>query len=373
MDNNELYYVVGIAGSGKTSVCKQLAESVYDGVAIQTSGRFKDYIKAEGIKDIKTLNAISEGKRESLINDVHRQFELDKSANPYTFLDGHMLVKNSQTGKNVNAMPTKNRGITTGIIFLNTPSRLISDNVRRDNRHNSRKRVELDIHELMALSEAEFQAAEDYCLRKKLKFGILENIDISRRKYSSVQYINNYYLPYDFRLRSCYLSQFDQNLLPSELRHQHYTLGSMLVSPFLNKTGMEEDEYQIMSVPRSGNFIANGFASNFNGRFLQSDCSVSFERELDFDKPIIIIDSVIDSGNTIHKILKRLPDNFNQPVHVICLAINIKSLDLVKSMEATASFHCLGFSNKEVRPERNLDMGARLFGTLEKHAELGLI
>lgn len=365
--NNKLYYLVGLAGAGKTAICKQLAKSVEGGVAVQTSGRFMEYIKQEGIKSPKDLDLISSNDRELLVNGLHHSFSADKSVNDFTFLDGHMLVGNSNTGLRVNAMASENKGISTGIIFLNTPSDIIFNNTRKDNVSGVRKRKGLSIPTLQGLAEVEFQAAEDYCIKNSIKFGILNNLDPSfkfaKQFHEDVRYLNGYYLPSSVDLRNKYKNQFSPELSPSDLRKQHHEIGAMLVAPFVTKEGLNPEDYQVLSIPRSGNSIANGFTDNFNGRYLMSKSPLDVANQIDFNKPLLIIDSVIDSGNTVANIIKGLPDSYTQPVHVICLAINIKSLNLIESFKNKVSFHCLGFSNKEGRPTGSSDMGARLYGT----------
>jgi len=78
---------------------------------------------------------------------------------------------------------------------------------------------------------------------------------------------------------------------------------------------------------------------------------------------LVIIDSVIDTGNTVRNILDSIPNSYSQPIHIVCLAINIKALTMIEEFRERVSFHCLGFSNKANRPTGTLDMGARLYGT----------
>ena len=85
--------------------------------------------------------------------------------------------------------------------------------------------------------------------------------------------------------------------------------------------------------------------------------------DMDESKGLVIIDSVIDSGNTVRNIIKSLPASYQQPIHVVCLAINIKALEMIERYNGPVEFHCLGFSNKANRPMGTLDMGARLYGT----------
>lgn len=368
MKHNKLYYLVGLAGAGKTAVCKQLASSVEAGVAVQTSGRFMDFIKREGIKTPNELDLINSTERELLINGLHHTFEDDKTNNALTFLDGHMLVENKNTGLRVNAMASVNKGISTGLIYLNTPSEMIFNNIRKDNELGIRGRKLESISDLQDLAEGEFQAAEDYCIENDIEFGVLNNLDpnfASCKKYhEDVRYLNSYYLPSNVELRGKYKAQFSSALTSSVLRKLHHEIGTMLVAPFIEKTGLKPEDYQVLSIPRSGSYIANGFAVDFDGRLLMSKDPSEVSDQIDYKKPLVIIDSVIDSGKTVCNIINGLPDSYTQPVHVICLAINIKSLNLIEPYKNRVSFHCLGFSNKEGRPTGTSDMGARLCGTL---------
>jgi hypothetical protein len=367
MDSNKLYYLVGLAGAGKTTICKQLAECVDGGVAPQTSGRFMDFIKGKGIESPKSLDAISHEEREALINGLHHSFSTDKHNNSYTFLDGHMFVTNSKTGLRVNAMASENNDVSDGLIFLNTPCKVIASNIDGDNNSGKRNRSECSIDVLNELAEAEFQGAEDYCLVNSIGFGVLNNIPMAGEfcelGFDDVYYLNDYYLSTDHKLRKLYKDQFESDLSPSELRKQHYEIGAQLVVPFIEKTGIQPAGYQVLSIPRSGNYIANGFCEDFDGRFIMSKAPNDVVSDMNESKALVIIDSVIDTGNTIRNVLEALPNSYQQPIHVVCLAINIKALEMIEGYSGSVEFHCLGFSNKANRPKGIFDMGARLYGT----------
>ena len=367
MDSNKLYYVVGLAGAGKTTICKQLAECIEGGVAPQTSGRFMDFIKEKGIENPKNLDAISHEKREALINGLHHSFLNDKQNNSYTFLDGHMFVTNSKTGLRVNAMAGENNDISDGLIFLNTPCEVIASNIDGDNKSGKRNRGECSIDVLNELAEAEFQGAEDYCLINSIGFGLLNNIPsegtFCEVCFDDVHYLNDYYLSTDSQLRELYKAQFDSDLSPSSLRKKHYEIGAQLVAPFIEKTGIQPASYQVLSIPRSGNYIANGFCDSFDARFIMSKMPADVISDMDESKALVIIDSVMDTGNTVRNILESLPDSYQQPIHVVCLAINIKALEMIERYNGAVKFHCLGFSNKANKPVGMQDMGARLYGT----------
>lgn len=367
MDSNKLYYVVGLAGAGKTTICKQLAECVDGGGAPQTSGRFMSFIKEQGIENPKSLDAISHEEREALINGLHHSFLDDKQDNSYTFLDGHMFVTNSKTGLRVNAMANENNNVSDGLIFLNTPCEVIASNIDRDNTSGKRNRGECSIDVLNELAEAEFQGAEDYCLLNSIGFGVLHNSPIEDQflevGFDDVYYLNEYYLSTDFQLRELYKAQFDSELSSSYLRKKHYEIGTQLVVPFIEKTGIQLSNCQVLSIPRSGNYIANGFCDSFEGRFIMSKIPEDVISDMDESKALVIIDSVIDTGNTIRNIIEALPISYSQTIHVVCLAINIKALEMIEGYSGSVEFHCLGFSNKATRPKGISDMGARLYGT----------
>ena len=367
MDSNKLYYVVGLAGAGKTTICKQLAECIEGGVAPQTSGRFMDFIKKNGVESPKSLDAITHEEREALINGLHYSFLNDKQNNSYTFLDGHMFVTNSKTGLRVNAMASENNDVSDGLIFLNTPNDIIASNIDSDNKSGKRSRRDCSIDVLNEFSESEFQGAEDYCLMNSIGFGLLNNIPsdgaFCEVCFDDVHYLNDYYLSTDSQLRELYKAQFEGNLSPSCLRKKHYEIGAQLVAPFIEKTGIQPASYQVLSIPRSGNYIANGFCDSFDGIFIMSKMPADVISDMDVSKALVIIDSVMDTGNTVRNILESLPDSYQQPIHVVCLAINIKALEMIEGYSGRVEFHCLGFSNKANRPKGIFDMGARLYGT----------
>ena len=363
MQSNELYYLVGLAGSGKTTVCKQLAESVDQGSAIQASGAFKNFLMSKGVDGFSFLNKLTDNDRQMLVDAFHLSLEKIKSEVPYTFLDAHMLVENSTTKALVCAMTSKNEGVAAGVIYLNTPCDQIYEYVQHDNDSIKRLRNTKSIEELKCLAENEFIAAESFCLSNNIKFGILNNLNCSEGRFQDVMFLNKYILTADSDIRADYLEQFNPDILPSKLRKIHYQIGDSLRIHFLKKTGVLLSECQVIAVPRSGNKLADGFVSEFDGSIMVEPSKDRIDEYLEKDKGLVIIDSVIDSGATIKNILDSLPDDYTQTIHVICLAINIKALGLLSSVKEQVSFHCIGFSNKEDRPKGKEDMGARLYGT----------
>ncbi|KMV31465.1 hypothetical protein AB733_04910 [Photobacterium swingsii] len=367
MDNSKFYYLVGIEGSGKTTVSKQLAKSTDDGLAIQTSTRFFSFLKREGIDTLFDFNLVDNNTREKLVNKFHLEFIREKNKYKHLFLDGHMYVDNSVTGERVNAMATNNNGISNGIIYLNSFSKTIESNINKDNTSKIRNRKIRSLNEIKDLSEKEFQAAEDYCIKNDIQFGVLNHTysdgEFMKKKYSDVVFLNEYYLPQTLKTRSLYYEQFDSKLSPSALRRLHHKIGEFLVDAFYSKTKLGQENYQVLSMDRSGNYISNGFINNYNGSFYTYKKYNNDDFHLYNDKKLVIIDSVIDSGKTIKTIVESLPESYRMKIHVICLSINVKALNMMHSLKHKVSFHCLGFSNKEDRPTGKGDMGARLYGT----------
>lgn len=367
MDNSKFYYLVGLEGSGKTTVSKQLAKSIDGGFAIQTSSRFFSFLKREGIDTLNDFNSVNDDVREELVNKFHHEFISDKNKYEYLFLDGHMYVDNSVTGVRVNAMATNNNGVSNGIIHLNSSSKMIESNVDNDNSSKVRNRKVRSLEEIKERSEKEFQAAEDYCIKNNIEFGVLNHTlsdgVFTSKRYSDVVFLNEYYLPQTLEMRSLYGKQFDSELSPSALRRLHHKIGELLVNSFYSKTNLAQENYQVISMDRSGNYISNGFINNYDGNFYMYKKSDNNEFSVYENKSIVIIDSVIDSGKTIKNIVESLPESYSETIHVICLSINVKALDMIFSLKHKVSFHCLGFSNKEDRPTGKGDMGARLYGT----------
>ncbi|EJF9997246.1 phosphoribosyltransferase [Vibrio parahaemolyticus] len=264
-------------------------------------------------------------------------------------------------------MATENRSVSDGLIFLNASSFQINKNITNDNINQTRCRNVKKINKLKELSEIEFQAAEDYCLKNKLDFGFLNatdnNGEFASKRFSDITFLNHYLLPQNEELRDKYKDQFDFGLKPSCLRERHLDIGRLIEHSFHTKIDISKDSYQVISMDRSGNFIANGFVHNFDGQYSTYHQGCSAIDLVSMDKDLIIIDSVIDTGATIEDIVGRFPSNYNKQIHVICLCINIKSLPKLQALSNKVTFHCLGFSNKEDRPTGKKDMGARLYGT----------
>lgn len=363
MSTNELYYLVGLAGAGKTTVCKQLANSLKDSIAVQTSGQLKEYLLGSGLESFKQMNLLPDNEKSKVVDGFHQSLSAFKEGHSYTFLDGHMMVDDPINGNFVSAMASENFGVATGIIFLDTPCREIESNISRDIGESKRDRRCLSLEELRSRAEAEWGAAESFAQENCIKIGVLPNSGMPENALDDVIFLNDYYLSGSSALRNEYLQQFDPLIKPAELRRRHYSIGEAIANSYCVKTGMPLNDCQVLSVPRSGNLLALGFVSSFDGNFLSGNDLEDIQSELDISKPLIIIDSVIDSGNTVKRILSNLPENYVQPVDVICLAINFKALKFIQSLEGKVSFHCLGFSNKEQRPVGTLDMGARLYGT----------
>ncbi|EHH2452379.1 phosphoribosyltransferase [Vibrio parahaemolyticus] len=364
--NNKLYFVVGLEGSGKTTATKLLADSVEGGVAVQTSSRLISFLEKENTS-IKEINTLSTQQREEIINRFHYQLYYDKEINIFSFFDGHMFVDNIEKGIRIKAMATENRSVSDGLIFLNASSFQINKNITNDNINQIRCRNVKKINKLKELSEIEFQAAEDYCLKNKLDFGFLNSTDnngeFASKRFSDITFLNHYLLPQNEELRDKYKDQFDFGLKPSCLRERHLDIGRLIEHSFHTKIDISKDNYQVISMDRSGNFIANGFVHNFDGQYSTYHQGCSAIDLVSMDKDLIIIDSVIDTGATIEDIVGRFPSNYNKQIHVICLCINIKSLPKLQALSNKVTFHCLGFSNKEDRPTGKKDMGARLYGT----------
>ncbi|MGF1687198.1 phosphoribosyltransferase, partial [Photobacterium japonica] len=292
----------------------------------------------------------------------------DKELHIYSFFDGHMYVDNIENGNRINAMATENRSVSDGLIFLNASSFQINKNITKDNLTKTRCRDLKSRKKLKELSEIEFQAAEDYCLKHNLHFGYLnstdENGEFVSKRFSDVTFLNSYLLPQNNELRDKYRAQFNFDLKPSNLRDRHLDIGRLIENAFHSKVNISKENYQVISMDRSGNFIANGFVHNFDGQYSTYHQDCSGIDLISMDKDVVIIDSVIDTGATIEDIVGKMPSNYNKHIHVICLCINIKSLSKLKTLCGKITFHCLGFSNKEDRPTGRKDMGARLYGTM---------
>ncbi|TCS43106.1 AAA family ATPase [Reinekea marinisedimentorum] len=365
MTSNKFYYVVGIAGSGKTTACQQLADAEPNAQAFSSSSKLAEYLPKAGLNSWSEFNALDTETRDKVINKLHLSFAKDKACYSTSFADAHMAVENPVKNEWCNAMPTEHAGITDGVIFLQTPPALIASNIHKDNVHNKRNRQAKDLSELTQLQEREFAQAEDYCLKNKLPLGVIQNSLNNTATIKDIRFLNKHYLPQTKRLRELYKKQFNFDVTGPELRRMHLEIGQLMYHAFMSKAGHLPDSYQVLAIPRSGNMLAVGFTDTFNGPFLWNERNSSEIQGLT-SQNLIIIDSVIDTGKTITDTINKLPEGlygFRGHIHIVCLAINIKALKIIEALSPNIHIHCLGFSNKEDRPKGQKDMGARLFCT----------
>lgn len=359
MTQGSIFYLVGIHGSGKSRVCGYLAEAGASYAHVKTSECLLKFIQANGIPDYKHFNNLDTYDRDILVSDFHESLRAYKSMFEISFLDGHILFPDSQGGY-LHAMPDANNGVANGLVYVHCLSGVVISNIGRDNDREARKRPDYTVDALQAWAENEFVSAESHAIKNNIDFGVIFNDGYSLASFGDIAWLNKYYISSSARLRTLYLEQFNSILKPSELRAMHYRLGLIMREGFEHKTGIDVSVCSGVIVPRSGRFLGYGFFSGTDEVLIEfgggdyNEC---------IGKTVVVIDSVVDAGSTASEVIKALLSAGVTNIHFVCAAINIKSLDVISSFPDTVSFHCIGFSNKEVRPVGQGDMGARLYGT----------
>lgn len=153
----------------------------------------------------------------------------------------------------------------------------------------------------------------------------------------------------------------------NELANTHFKLGEILGETL--KSSIDENKTTIVSILRGGLFISNGIYSKFNGHYqLYNDkTDKDFGIENKNDETIILIDSVINSGNTILKLIDKIEKN-NINIIIIAVVIQeeaLKKLDKYQILTIrTSKNKFIGAKVKKQTGNKGPDTSDRLFNML---------
>lgn len=153
----------------------------------------------------------------------------------------------------------------------------------------------------------------------------------------------------------------------NELANTHFKLGEILGETL--KSSIDENKTTIVSILRGGLFISNGIYSKFNGHYqLYNDkTDKDFGIENKNDETIILIDSVINSGNTILKLIDKIEKN-NINIIIIAVVIQEKALKKLDKYQIltirTSKNKFIGVKVKKQTGNKGPDTSDRLFNML---------
>ena len=143
----------------------------------------------------------------------------------------------------------------------------------------------------------------------------------------------------------------DSGICGNELANTHFKLGQMLGDVL--KTVTNEEKTTIVSILRGGLFLSNGIYSKVNGHMqLYNDKLESgFKIENSLDDTVILADSVINSGDTILKLINKIKANDNiKNIIIVACVIQEEALKKIDKYQVL-----------KVRTTKNKFIGAKVF------------
>jgi uracil phosphoribosyltransferase len=155
------------------------------------------------------------------------------------------------------------------------------------------------------------------------------------------------------------------------LRNAHYQLGEMIAEP-ISQSSNQAQSYAVFILMRAGLCFGNGIADKLEQLgssvliiFVNDDKVSREDLELVKDKEIIIVDAVINSGQSVFGLIEQLPDM--TPVKLVTTVIPSSSLELLKSYDLytvrVSSNKYEGAKVRVISDGKGPDTGDRLFNT----------
>jgi len=167
--------IVGIPGSGKTTLAKKLAQRELSAHSLSCSELLRDVMKVEGIESWSTFDDLEKNERKNLVNCVTEKLIQLKKQHKSIYADAHMLVVNRVSNKLDVALTQADADILDGLIFLDTSPETVQENTKNDNDSNFRKRPTTSLEQIRSHRKKELEAAQVYCERHKVPLHIVNN------------------------------------------------------------------------------------------------------------------------------------------------------------------------------------------------------
>ena len=157
-----------------------------------------------------------------------------------------------------------------------------------------------------------------------------------------------------------------------KLRAEHYELGQHITSSIYENS--ISNDYAVLILMRAGLNFGSGIADELedNGAsvtmiFVHDDIITAEDLNLVLGKQILIVDAVINSGNSIFGLLDQLPKAERENAKIITTVIPSKSLALFKDHQLytvrSSENAYKGAKVSSISGGRGPDTGDRLFNT----------
>lgn len=173
--DNKLFMLVGIPGSGKTTLAKKLAHLQHSAVSLSCSDVLRAVMKGDGIQTWSAFDDLAKNERITLLSRVTEELKNMKMRHKSIYADAHMLVKNRGSDELEVALSEADAAILDGLIFLDTSPEMILKNTQADNDSNVRERPSVSIDQVQAHRRKELEAAQAYSEMYRVPLHIVTN------------------------------------------------------------------------------------------------------------------------------------------------------------------------------------------------------
>ena len=210
--------------------------------------------------------------------------------------------------------------------------------------------------------------------------GNIVQIFAGEKQYRTMQYIENEQLKiYDLQSKSeddelnslIAKCKSDSGVSGAKLRKAHQRLGELMA----RKLCEEGDKFAVLALMRAGVPYAMGMADGLEATgkkvaifFIEKDINESVVEGIR-DKKVLIVDAVVNSGETLSKILNKLPLDSIITTTVIPENIPLKLFEILKRNRLftvrISSNRYKGEKVVRIENGKGPDTGDRLFGTME--------
>lgn len=180
MKNLKRIGLYGIGGTGKTSICRELARMNENIVWLEGAKLVLEAAKVS----LEHFKRMSEEQKYSIREQaIERAFIVQSTEKKHVILDGHLAFPKGEKAFE-NVMTLKDKAFYTDFFYLKLPAKLIYDRIRND---KIRKR-DYNLNTLENWMSFELNLLEKYCNDNSVNLTLITSPDLE----NAVDCINNF-------------------------------------------------------------------------------------------------------------------------------------------------------------------------------------